>query len=792
MASAVGPDTLIAIKVTYDGVNRRFKLPLRDLGAYTFPLKIREILSIPQDTDIKIQRYSDSLGSNVLLESENKAVYKQLYRAAKAKLKLRILVSTESPAMGEAEMEDNPSVSRVTPPRGSYLDTVLSDPLPAESHTTPATISEHMDWPKPQEYSTVAEEDSAPAPEPQPTPEWTFAADAPPKRRETELPLVFYIDCNNCGNTIPNAHYHCSICEAGDYDLCQDCIDAGTLCPGEDHWLIKRFVENGVVINSTTETIEPKPRVQPHVEPEPEPEPEHEPEPEVEADTESETWADRERTCNVCFLDFAESKLVTCLDCDDYDLCFSCILSNNHGHHPGHTFVPIREDIDDDAVADVVRPFCKPGRHQGHAALCDGCDQRIVGVRYKCLACPDWDYCSECHDNAALLHPRHRFVPIYDPLPGASGHHRRHYGIYCDGPLCANKPQSYVTGIRYKCAICNDTDFCANCEAHPSNKHNRTHPLLKFKTPVRHVSINTIGEDEKGEFTMGDLPQTKSAATEPMTQTTSHASTQVSKTVDEPVASPSSTMKEEKEAPNADVTSSDELQAFFVRDTIADGSKMGTDTVFTQTWTLHNPGPNAWPKGCSVRFAGGDSMFNINTYAPSSTEELMSAMESHDIPEPVAPLSYADFTVTLKSSPRPGRAISYWRLKTPDGVPFGHRLWCDVDVQQEPLADLEKSSDSLPGLYQPEDDNEKPLSESNMVFPKLDKESPEASTHEAAAPTLLVNGKGQDEAHDLADDVESLTMDDADSDGFLTDEEYDILDASDQEFAEAQKSAEKK
>jgi next-to-BRCA1 protein 1 len=39
--SAVGPDTLITVKVLFDETNRRFKLPLRDLGARVFPLKVR-------------------------------------------------------------------------------------------------------------------------------------------------------------------------------------------------------------------------------------------------------------------------------------------------------------------------------------------------------------------------------------------------------------------------------------------------------------------------------------------------------------------------------------------------------------------------------------------------------------------------------------------------------------------------------------------------------------------------------------------------------------------------------
>lgn len=68
----------------------------------------------------------------------------------------------------------------------------------------------------------------------------------------------FTICCNNCDNAIPDVHWHCGICEMGDYDLCGECVEKGILCPNEDHWLIKRSVKDGKVIPSTTETIAPK------------------------------------------------------------------------------------------------------------------------------------------------------------------------------------------------------------------------------------------------------------------------------------------------------------------------------------------------------------------------------------------------------------------------------------------------------------------------------------------------------------------------------------------------------
>jgi next-to-BRCA1 protein 1 len=69
---------------------------------------------------------------------------------------------------------------------------------------------------------------------------------------------AFCIDCNHCGKSIPNEHYHCSICDAGDFDLCRSCVDQGITCDGEEHWLIKRSIKDGRVIPSVTETIAPK------------------------------------------------------------------------------------------------------------------------------------------------------------------------------------------------------------------------------------------------------------------------------------------------------------------------------------------------------------------------------------------------------------------------------------------------------------------------------------------------------------------------------------------------------
>lgn len=42
-SSATGPDTIINLKVSHDGIVKKLKLPLRDLGATTLDSKVRRV-----------------------------------------------------------------------------------------------------------------------------------------------------------------------------------------------------------------------------------------------------------------------------------------------------------------------------------------------------------------------------------------------------------------------------------------------------------------------------------------------------------------------------------------------------------------------------------------------------------------------------------------------------------------------------------------------------------------------------------------------------------------------------
>lgn len=260
-------------------------------------VQLHQLLDVPSDAYVTFERYSDSAGCYVELDSDNLAVYKQLHRAAKAKLKLRLRATTVSEPLRPE-----------SPARSTYLDSVPTQPtmqtcfdtLVADDTTAAAAAAPPS--PPPSFSNTVAVEsmdkDNMISP-PEPCyRDFVQSVSNLPLAPHQSPTGLFCIDCNYCGRSIPNEHYHCSTCDDGDYDLCLQCVDLGVLCPGEGHWLIKRLVKEGIVTNSTTETIAPrefKPLVikheeQPPVKSEPEPTPLYT----------GEKASSNERVCNAC------------------------------------------------------------------------------------------------------------------------------------------------------------------------------------------------------------------------------------------------------------------------------------------------------------------------------------------------------------------------------------------------------------------------------------------------------------------------------------------------------------
>ena len=155
---------------------------------------------------------------------------------------------------------------------------------------------------------------------------------------------------------------------------------------------------------------------------------------------------------------------------------------------------------------------------------CDGCGMNpIVGKRYKCNSCRNFDYCEKCYEKNKSTH-KHSFNTFERPVlhrvklncisnnnlnrpkfnPGMKFNGRRpdgvpkkmehyptmgnifekekdvkkaiHSGVMCD--QCKKCP---IIGVRFKCAICPDFDFCEECEKKFAAQHN--HAFYKIYEP---------------------------------------------------------------------------------------------------------------------------------------------------------------------------------------------------------------------------------------------------------------------------------------------------------------------
>lgn len=189
-----------------------------------------------------------------------------------------------------------------------------------------------------------------------------------------------------------------------------------------------------------------------------------------------------------------------CLDCPDYDLCTPCISSGSaERHNPFHEFFEISEPgrvvvhtvfsgegernaTPSSSTRPVVPPALPVATEEpvAHLAICDLCDSRIYGDRYKCLHCPDFDTCLSCFSITNEQHPGHSFVKIARPTDYFSRGSDPRFAHFASCNACTKT----IYSVRFKCMHpdCPDFDLCEACEAHPISVHPDNHPLLKMKS----------------------------------------------------------------------------------------------------------------------------------------------------------------------------------------------------------------------------------------------------------------------------------------------------------------------
>ena len=59
------------------------------------------------------------------------------------------------------------------------------------------------------------------------------------------------IHCDECGSLSSQDHYHCNICEEGNFNLCPTCVSHGVHCWYTQHKMIRRVLRDGILVDGS-------------------------------------------------------------------------------------------------------------------------------------------------------------------------------------------------------------------------------------------------------------------------------------------------------------------------------------------------------------------------------------------------------------------------------------------------------------------------------------------------------------------------------------------------------------
>jgi hypothetical protein len=228
-----------------------------------------------------------------------------------------------------------------------------------------------------------------------------------------------------CGNTTPSTLHpaNCDVCrtpicgvrfkclDCVDYDMCSDCVVAKRNKHNHEHEFIAlhdpmRNIVVHIIRDDDGLVI-----------------------PEADVGAQTSPGSPHNAFCDTCNRSITGVRW-KCIDCVDFDMCSACMLSTravNHrnGQHkfvritsPGEIFVHRMKESERSERDGARTPRARAANESSspvpevppvpvstngptaqpavHDATCNLCDSRILGVRYKCTGCPDFDTCSNC------------------------------------------------------------------------------------------------------------------------------------------------------------------------------------------------------------------------------------------------------------------------------------------------------------------------------------------------------------------------------------------------------------
>ncbi|KAL4216974.1 Next to BRCA1 protein 1 protein [Mactra antiquata] len=300
--------------------------------------------------------------------------------------------------------------------------------------------------------------------------------------------------------------------------------------------------------------------------------------------------------------------------------------------------------------------------HDG--VYCDGCGCVIVGARYKCGNCLNFDFCESCEDKPNKHSPDHVFVKMRRPCPRA--------GEINGVPKRLLRTLLY--GAQRKCG----TKLLVPLL--PEGEEDQAEICVKLESKM-------IGK-------MAQKEEKKRLKSEKKIEKLKRKEEKLKRRIEGFSESP---MKRERlELLDDDNTVRYDfykvmMKSEFITDvTMPDTIKLQPETKFLKTWKMKNTGDGQWSTSTKLKLQWG----NI----PTPSAEV-------DVPC-LNPGEEGNVSVDFVSPTQPGEYQSHWKLHE-NGMPFGARVWCTIIVlPRETLEPTTEQTDSLKVVVEPTQKNE--------------------------------------------------------------------------------------
>jgi next-to-BRCA1 protein 1 len=285
--------------------------------------------------------------------------------------------------------------------------------------------------------------------------------------------------CDGCGIApIQGMRYHCKQCK--DFDFCSRCHNEKKDMHGHDFLAIKAPIYKhpaDMVLKGKNRLLS------------------------LKKDEKETHWS---YICDGCGMAPIKGIRYHCKECDDFDYCEKCHAEKKDAH--GHPFLSVEKSIYNPPERKLRAPRFVSNKIIHRGVTCDGCGiSPIVGCRYKCAICPNFDFCENCEKKYAKLHS-HPMAQIANPdiklfsikcslkEEFKMKNINEHIDIIHDGVTCDGCGSQYIVGNRYKCAVCPNFDYCEKClKEHSDHKH----PFIKIYHPKMKLASIKAVVDEK-------------------------------------------------------------------------------------------------------------------------------------------------------------------------------------------------------------------------------------------------------------------------------------------------------